>query len=105
MSHFPDNCYKYRDPDNRTPVACTVPCWHTCGTRSDLESPFPPSVGFVDPSSSTKGAWLQGSSNEPKPMYSDPPEGNVKLIEVGLPAEEEPVEVDPPLQRLAGTIT
>lgn len=38
-------------------------------------------------------------------MDSDPLEGDIKLIEVDLPAEEEPVEVDPHLQRLAGTVT
>lgn len=31
-------------------------------------------------------------------MDSDPPEGDVKLIEVDLPAEEEQMEVNPALK-------
>ena len=39
---------------------------------------------------------LQGNSSKPEPMESDPPEDEVKPMEVDLPLEEEPLEVDLP---------
>ena len=38
---------------------------------------------------------LLESSSEPKPMNADPPKGDVEPMEVDLPPEDKPMEVDP----------
>ena len=43
----------------------------------------------------TKKLKLQGSGSRPEPMEIDPPADDIQPMEVDLPLQEEPMEVDP----------
>ena len=87
--HLPDNCYKYGDPDNRTSqgVIFKVSSHLSCC----------PLWRRIHPSPSKP--WLQGSSRKPELMDVNPPESSVQPMEVDIPLEEPPIEVDPPPSR------
>jgi len=102
MIHLSDNCYKYGDPDNRTSVFNRLaPWWQSSGPSSNFLSHLSccPLWRRMDPPPPKKPR-LQGSSRKPEPMDVDPSESSVQPMEVDIPLEEPPTQVNlPPLRQ------
>lgn len=94
-SHLPDDCYKYRDPDNGTPVSKRLVSWCSLLAQEAAiqKEPFP--LPTMDPPLPKKRK-VQGSSSKPEPMDVDPPKDDVEPMVVDVPPEEETMEMDPP---------